>query len=89
MLRVFFDFIPDAIWKHGRFAKTLSEKSLEFVLYKESNPVLLNLSLMLLPAEDDLILEKQGRKKNAFIARNIDYIKMILILLVEVIALHM
>lgn len=58
VLQVSFNFALDIINKYDGFSEILSKKSLEFVLSKRSNPVLLNLSLVLLPVEIDSILEE-------------------------------
>ena len=58
VLQVSFDFTPDVVYKRGGFSKTLSEKSLEFVLSEGSNPVPLDLNFVLLPAKIDPILEE-------------------------------
>lgn len=66
----------------------MSKKGLKFVLYEESNSVLLNPSLMLLVAKIDLILKKQSRKKDMLIAHDTGYIKMIFALLIKIITLY-
>lgn len=62
------------------------EKSLKFILNKKSGIVVLNLSLVLLPAKVDSIPKKQGCKKNLVVVFDIGCIKIVLILLIEVIA---
>lgn len=64
------------------------EKSLEFVLFKENNLVLFNLSFVLLLTEIKPILEKQNYKKDAFIAYDTSYIKIIFTMLIKVIILY-
>lgn len=56
ILKVFFDLTPDVVYKQSGFLKTLLKKSFKFVLYEGSNSVLLNLDLMLLPAEINFII---------------------------------
>lgn len=57
ILRVFFNLTPNVIHKRDRFSKTLLEKNLEFVLYKQVGSVLLSSSFMLLPPEIDPLSE--------------------------------
>ena len=89
VLGVSFDFTPDIINKRDKFSKTLSEECLEFVPSEGSDSVLLNLSFVLLPAEVDFISEKQGRERDALVARGTGRIEIIFTLLAEVITLHM
>lgn len=88
VLQVFFYFSPDIINEYGRFSKILLKKNLELVLCKEKNLVLLNLSLVLLLAKVYPILEKQGYKRDAFMAPDTSCIKIILILLIKIITLY-
>ena len=89
VLRVSFDFISDVINERGEFSEILSKKCFEFVLSKGSNPVPLNLSLVLLPAEIDPILEEKSCKKHALVARGTGRVKIVFTLLTEVVILHM
>ena len=89
VLGISLNFGSDVDHKQGRFPKTLSEKSLEFVLSKRGGPVALNLGLVLLPAEVDPILEERGRKRDTFGLRGTGRVKMILALSTEIVALHM
>ena len=89
MLKVSFDFTPDVINKRGRFSETLSEECLKFVLSKESDQVLLNLSFVLLPAEVDLISKERGRKGDALVARGTNRIERVFTLPIEVVTLYM
>ena len=89
VLQVSFDFIPDVIYKRGGFSEILSEEGLEFVLIKRSNPVLVNLSFVLLPTEIDPISKEQSRKEDALRAHDIGLVKMIFTLSAEVITLYM
>lgn len=74
--------------KWGRFSKTLLKEDLKFVLWKKDDIIAFNLSLVLLLAEVNLILEKQSHKWDALVAYSIGYIKMILILSTKIITLH-
>lgn len=67
----------------------MSEKSLKFVLNKVGGTVAFNLSFVLLPAKNNLVIEEQGRKKNIFRVRGTGYIKIIFALLTKIIALYM
>ena len=89
VLQVSFNFTPDVVNKRSGFFETLLKEGLKIVLSKESNPVTLNLSFLLLLAEVDLILKEQGCKKDALVARGTDRVKMIFKLLAEVITLYM
>ena len=88
ILGVSFDFTPDIVNKRGRFSETLLEEGLEFVPSEKSNSVLLNLSLMLLPAEVNSILKEQSRKGDALVARSTGHVEIIFTLSAEVVTLH-
>ena len=88
VLGVFFDFTADVVNKRGRFSKTLSKGGLEFVSSERSNPVPLNLNLVLLPAEVDPILEERGRKGDALVARGTGRVKIIFTLLAKIVTLY-
>lgn len=89
VIKVFFDFIPNVVNKRGRFFKTLLEKCFAFVLNKGSDPILLNLSFMLLPMEVDPISEKQGCKEDTLVAYNIGRIEIVFTLPIKVVILYM
>lgn len=88
VLQVAFDFTSDVINKYGAFFKTLLEKDFEFVLSKKSNPVLLNLSFMLLPAKLDSISKKKIYKKDVLMACDTGFVEIIFTLLAEMITLY-
>ena len=83
------DLDPDASYKQGRFSKTLLKKGLEFVPSRGDGIIAFNLSFILLPAEVNPISEEEDCKEDAFVAYGSGRVKMILILLIEIIALHM
>ena len=89
VLRVFFDFAPDIVNKCSGFSEILSKKDLEFVPSEEGNPIPLNLSLVLLPAEVNPISEKRGRKRDLLVARGTGHVEIIFTLLAEVVKLYM
>lgn len=64
------------------------EKSLEFVLNRGGGTIALKLGLILLPAEGNLFLEKQRYKRDALMAYDTGYVKIIFVLLTKVIVLH-
>lgn len=74
--------------KEDRFSRTLLENGLKFVPSKGNDTVMFNLSLVLLPAKVDPILEKQNHKKDALIAYGTGHIKIICILSTKVITLY-
>ena len=88
VLQISFDFSRDIVYKRGGFSETLSEEGLEFVSSKGSNPIPLNLSFVLLPAEIDSISEERGRKGDALVARGTGRVNMVFTLLTEVVTLH-
>ena len=88
MLRVFFDFTPNVFNERNGFSEALSEECLEFVPSEGSDPVPLNLSLLLLSAEVDSISEEQGRKGDALVARGIGRVEMVFTLPTEVVTFH-
>lgn len=88
VLEISFDFNPDASHKDNRFSKTLLEKNNKFVSVRKNGIIIFNLNLMLLSTEADLILEKQGHKKDALTAYSSGPVKIVLALLTKVIAFH-
>lgn len=80
VLGILLNLGSDAGYKQGRFSEILPEKSLEFVLSKESNIVAFNLNLVLLSLKIDSILEKQSCKRDALVAYSTSHIKIILAL---------
>ena len=88
ILRVSFNFTPDVVNERGGFSKTLLEECLEFVPSEGSNPVPLNLSLVLLPAEVDPISKEQGREGDALVACGTGRVEMVFTLPTEVVTLH-
>ena len=89
MLEISLDLGPDASYKQGGFSEILLEKGFKFVSSSGDGIVAFNLSFVLLSAKVNPILEEQGRKENAFVARGSGRIEMILILSTEIIALYM
>lgn len=75
--------------KQCRFFKTLLEKNFELFPSSRNGTITFHVSYMLLPAKVDLILEKQGCKKNLFGAYSINYIKKILAFSTEVVIFYM
>lgn len=73
----------DANYKQVKFFKTLLEKSFKFVLQKRNNNIAFMLRFVLLLIEVDQILEKQGRKRHAFVVYSSDHVKIILTLLAK------
>lgn len=63
MLRISLDLDPDASYKQDRFFENLLQKTLKFVLSRRDNIITFNFNFILLPAEVNLILEKQGCKR--------------------------
>lgn len=88
ILGVFFNLTLDIIYKRNRFSKTFPKKSLKFVPYRGCGPVILDLSLILLLVEVDLILKKQGYKRDAFLAFSSSGFKMVFTLLTEIITFY-
>ena len=66
----------------------LTKKSLEFVLGDRNSGFAVNLLLMLLPSEQNLVLEKNGGKQYTILSFGINGCKIIFTLLAEVIALY-
>ena len=88
ILGVLLDLGPDASHKRDGFSKTLPEKDLEFVLSRRNSIVAFNPSFVLLPAEVNPISDEQDRERDAFVAYDSSYVKMIFTLLIEIIALY-
>lgn len=89
VLRVFFGFIPDVLYKQSGFPKTLFQKDPKFVSKRRNGPVAFDLSFMLLPTKTDLILKEQDYKRYMLITLDSNSFEKVLALLTEVIALHM
>lgn len=88
ILKVSFYLASNIIYERGILFKTLSEKSLEFVLSEGVNSVLFLLCLMLLLFEVDSIGEKWGHKMSAFRLCCIGYLKIVLVFPTEIITYH-
>lgn len=58
VLGVLLNLTPDIIHKYSKFFKAFFEKGLKFVSDRRSGLITIDLSLMLLPAEVDPILEE-------------------------------
>lgn len=89
MLRILFDFYLDISYKWYKFSETLLEKGIQFVPSKGSGIIALNLGFILLLAEVDPILKKQGYKKDVLVACSTSRIKIVLVLLTKVVALYL
>lgn len=89
ILGIPFNHCPDIDYKQVGFSKTILEKGLKFTSNRGNSTLAFNLSLVLLPAEVDPILEEQGRKKEAMVARGNNHVEIIFILPAEVVAPHM
>lgn len=88
ILRIPLNFSSDTGHKLNRFLKTLLKKELEFVSSKRDKTVTFNWSFLLLLAEIDLILKKQGYKKDALDVCDTSRVKIIFPLLTKVVVLH-
>lgn len=86
VLRIPLNLGLNAGYKKSRFFKTLLKKNLELVLSRGC-AIVFDWSFMLLPAKIDPIAKKQSCKRDAFMARNTGYIKIILVLLTEIVTL--
>lgn len=84
VLQVYFYFTSDVVYKYGRFSRTLLKECLEFILYKESDPVLLSLGFVLLPIKVDSISKKQGCKRDFLVAYYTGCVKIIFAFLTKV-----
>lgn len=87
VLEILLNLDLDTSYKQGRFPKTLLKKSLELILSR-GGIIAFDISLVLLLAKIDLIVEQQSCKKNMFRVCDTGYIKMIFALPPEVIALY-
>lgn len=73
--------------KWGRFSKTLSKKSFEFIASR-GGAIALNQSFVLLPVEIDSVIGKQSQKENLFRFCGTGRVKMIFALPTEIVAFH-
>lgn len=88
VLKILLNLSPDADHKGVRFFEILVKKGFEFVSSKKSNTIIFNLDFILLPAETNLILEKQSCKKDELETCGIYHVKIVLALLTKVVALY-
>lgn len=88
ILKIPLNLSLDADYKRNRFFKILTKKSFEFVSSRRDKTVVLNLSFMLLPAEIDLILKKQGCERVSLLARGTGCIEIVLVLLTKVVTVY-
>ena len=88
ILGVFFNLIPDAIYKCGRFSKTFLEKSFKFILYKGVGFVSLSSSLILLPLKINPLTKEEACKKYAFIAFSFSRFEIVPIFPAKVVVFH-
>lgn len=88
LLGVLFNFIPDVVCKYSRFSKTFFEKNLKFVPSKGKSLVICNLSLMLLLAKVNPILEEKGCKRDAFMTLDSSDFEIVLVLPTEIIIFY-
>lgn len=88
ILEILFNLIPDIIYKHSRFFKTLLKKSFEFILNKKIGFVLFFLHFMLLLSRIDSILEEQGYKKYLFEVYTSSHFKIIFTLLTKILIFY-
>lgn len=82
------DLSPDVGFKGSGFSEVVLEKGIEFVLSRRDGIIVFNLGLVLLPAEVDPTLGEQDRKRYALRARGTRRVKIVLILLTKIVALH-
>ena len=80
VLGVPLNLCPNVGHKCDEFSETLLEKNLKFNPSKRGGSVVLNLGLMLLPAEVDPVLKERGRKKNMLGPCGTGYVEMVLTL---------
>lgn len=75
-------------YKQGGFFKTLSKKGLEFIPYRKNGKITFKLRFILLPIVVNSISKKQGDKKDAFLALDSDFVKIVSTLLTKIITLY-
>lgn len=88
VLRILLNLNSDASQKRVRVFKTLVKKSFIFVLKGWGGNIIFNLSFVLLLIEIDLIIEKQGYKRDTLVAYDSSCIEIVFVLVVEKIALY-
>lgn len=87
-MRILLNFSLDASHKQSRFSKTLLKKDLEFISSRKSSIVVFDLGFVLLPAEINLIAEKQSYQGYALKVYNTNHVKIILAFLIKVLAFY-
>lgn len=58
VLKIFFNFCLDTIYKYNKFCKILLKKSFKLILSKKNSFILFNLYFMLLLVNVDLIIKE-------------------------------
>ena len=87
MLEVFPDSALDGVNKSLKFAQTLTKESLESLPADRDVSLIFYLTLILLPAEENGILQEDSHKPNSVWARGINGGKVIFILLEKIVTL--
>lgn len=88
VLEISLNLYLDIGYKRDRFSEILQEKSFKFVSNKENSTFIFYLSLMLLSAEANLVIEKQSYKKDMLMACNTSHVKIIVALSTEIVILY-
>ena len=64
------------------------KKGLKFISNRGNNIIIFNLSLMLLPAKVNLVIEKQNYKGDALVVCGTGCVEIILALLIKIVTLY-
>lgn len=88
VLRVFFDFAPNIVYKGSRFSQTSLKENFKLFLTWGYNSIIFDPIFMLLPVKKDSIFEKKSYKKYVHIIFYSNYFEMVFILLTKVIILY-
>lgn len=88
ILGVFSHFALNVVHKSSQLSKAFSQEGFELVPGLEDYTITFDSAFMLLPAEENTILQKACCKKHVSVAFSSSYFKIVLALLVEVIVFY-
>lgn len=83
VLKVFFYLTPDIVYKNSLFPKAFRQKNFKFIPNRRDCTITLNLGLVLLPPEDDAILQKKYYKKYMSRAINSNCFEIVFALMIK------
>lgn len=86
---VYFNLIPDIVYKGGRLLQAFLEKNLKLLPTQECGSIMFDPVFMLLLAEEDPVSLKRDSKRYTLVTPGVGCLKMILVLLAKIVAFYM